>query len=132
VRSRRPRAAPVAPVYTPPVAAPQQTPVARAAPTPSGAWGALTVIGGPTQPTSYSLAGSETLIGRDTTCTIQLAGDGTVSRRHAIVRNDGRQITVEDAGSSHGTYLNGQPISGPAPVQRGAVLRVGQTLLRFD
>jgi hypothetical protein len=131
-RSKPPR--PMAsPVHTSaPIGRPQQTPVSPAAPIAAGAWGALSVIGGPAQPSRYPLVGPETSIGRDTVCTIQLAGDGTISRRHAIVRNDGRQITVEDAGSSHGTYLNGQPISGPAPVRRGAVLRVGQTLLRFE
>ncbi len=60
-----------------------------------------------------------------------LIGDGSVSRRHAIIRNNGRQVTVEDAGSSHGTYLNGVRIVQPTPVRRGDVLQVGQTQLRF-
>jgi len=92
----------------------------------------LTVVGGPSQPARYPLVGAETLIGRESYCAIQLPGDGTVSRRHAIVRNDGRQITVIDAGSTHGTYLNGQRVTAPAVVRRGMVLQVGQTLLRFE
>jgi pSer/pThr/pTyr-binding forkhead associated (FHA) protein len=38
---------------------------------------------------------------------------------------------VADAGSSHGTYLNGVRITQPTPVRRGDVLQVGQTQLRF-
>jgi pSer/pThr/pTyr-binding forkhead associated (FHA) protein len=89
------------------------------------------VIAGAAQPRTYSLAGAEVLIGRSEECQIVLIGDGSISRRHAIVRNDGRQVTVADAGSSHGTYLNGVRITQPTPVRRGDVLQVGQTQLRF-
>jgi pSer/pThr/pTyr-binding forkhead associated (FHA) protein len=101
-------------------------------PLPAGAWGVLAIVGGPSQPARYPLVGAETLIGRESYCAIQLPGDPTVSRRHAVVRNDGRQITVMDAGSTHGTYLNGQRVIGPLTVHRGMVLQVGQTLLRFE
>jgi thermitase len=139
-RRRAPTPAPVpapVPVYTPPPApAPPQpyrpAPPPVAAPqSPTGAWGTLTVIAGAAQPRTYSLAGAEVLIGRSEECQIVLIGDGSVSRRHAIVRNDGRQVTVADAGSSHGTYLNGVRITQPTPVRRGDVLQVGQTQLRF-
>ncbi|MBO9334558.1 MAG: S8 family serine peptidase [Roseiflexus sp.] len=123
------------PVYTPPPApTPPQPyrmlPVAAPQP-PTGAWGTLMVIAGAAQPRTYLLAGAEVLIGRSEECQIVLIGDGSVSRRHAIVRNDGRQVTVADAGSSHGTYLNGVRITQPTPVRRGDVLQVGQTQLRF-
>ncbi len=139
-RRRAPTPAPVpapVPVYTPPPAPtppqpyrPTPPPVAAPQP-PTGAWGTLMVIAGAAQPRTYSLASAEVLIGRSEECQIVLIGDGSVSRRHAIVRNDGRQVTVADAGSSHGTYLNGVRITQPAPVRRGDVLQVGQTQLRF-
>ncbi len=139
-RRRAPTPAPVpapVPVYTPPPAPappqpyqPTSPPVAAPQP-PTGAWGTLTVIAGAAQPRTYSLASAEVLIGRSEECQIVLIGDGSVSRRHAIVRNDGRQVTVADAGSSHGTYLNGVRITQPTPVRRGDVLQVGQTQLRF-
>jgi hypothetical protein len=146
-RPRRPVSTPSAvPVYAPPpVAAPSQWPPAAeaqwpaSAPAPrapapltSGAWGVLVVIAGPAQPRSYTLSGAETLIGRGDDCAVILIGDGTVSRRHALLRNDGRQVTVEDTGSSHGTYLSGQRITSPVPLRRGDVLQIGQTLLRFE
>ena len=137
--ARRPAMAPSAvPVYAPPPttvpSAPYQAaPAPTPAPLPAPAtWGALTVIAGPAQARSYPLAGAEALIGRGDDCAVLLLGDGTVSRRHARVRNDGRQVTVEDAGSTHGTYLGGQPLTAPTPVRRGDVLQVGQTLLRFE
>ena len=137
-RRRAPTPAPVpapVPVYTPPPApTPPQpyrpTPVDAPQP-PTGAWGTLMVIAGAAQPRTYSLAGAEVLIGRSEECQIVLIGDGSISRRHAIVRNDGRQVTVADAGSSHGTYLNGVRITQPTLVRRGDVLQVGQTQLRF-
>jgi thermitase len=139
-RRRAPTPAPVpapVPVYTPPPAPtppqpyrPTPPPVAAPQP-PTGAWGTLMVIAGAAQPRTYSLAGAEVLIGRSEECQIVLIGDGSISRRHAIVRNDGRQVTVADAGSSHGTYLNGVRITQPTPVRRGDVLQVGQTQLRF-
>jgi pSer/pThr/pTyr-binding forkhead associated (FHA) protein len=92
----------------------------------------LAVVGGPSQPARYPLVGAETQIGRESYCAIQLLNDPTVSRQHAVVRNDGRQITVIDAGSTHGTYLNGQRVMAPMVVRRGMVLQVGQTLMRFE
>ncbi|MFQ3631161.1 S8 family serine peptidase [Roseiflexus sp.] len=137
-RAPRPAPAPVpVPVYVPPPppAPPQPyqpTPTASTPqPAPSGAWGTLSVIAGAAQPRTYPLNRAELVIGRSEECQIVLIGDGSVSRRHAIIRNNGRQVTVEDAGSSHGTYLNGVRIVQPTPVRRGDVLQVGQTQLRF-
>lgn len=136
LRAGRRRAVPAgapaaAPIYAVPpmVAAP---PVSVATPAPGNGWGALSVVGGAAQVRSYALFGAETLIGRGEDCGVLLLGDGTVSRRHAIVRNDGHTVTVEDAGSTHGIYMGGQRIGGPTPVRRGDVIQVGQTLLRFE
>jgi type VII secretion-associated serine protease mycosin len=126
-RRRTPRAAPPSvPVYTPPVAAPIPVPA-----TASPGWGTLTVIAGPAQARVYSLQGAVSTIGRDVDCAVVLIGDGSVSRRHAVVRNDGRQIMVEDNTSTHGTFLNAQRVTTPTLVRHGDVLQIGQTLLRF-
>jgi thermitase len=130
---RRPRTS-AAPPQRPAVGPAFQPAVPPVPPTPlpPGAWGALAVVGGPGGSARYPLAGAEVLIGRESDCVIQILGDGTVSRHHAVVRNDGRQITVADVGSTHGTYLNGQHVAGPVAVRRGMVLQIGQTLLRFE
>jgi hypothetical protein len=128
---RRPRRQPSAvPVYAPPAAAPAQW--QPAAPLPPMAWGRLSVIGGPALARTYALGGSGALIGRGEDCAVMLLGDGTVSRRHALIRSDGRQVTVEDAGSTHGTYLAGRRVMAAVPIRRGDVIQVGQTLLRVD
>jgi type VII secretion-associated serine protease mycosin len=129
--TRRPRRQPAAvPVFAPPASAPMPPPLAM--PLPPAAWGRLSVISGPAMARSYALGGSGALIGRGEDCAVMLLGDGSVSRRHALIRSDGRQVTLEDAGSTHGTYLSGRRISTAAPLQRGDVIQVGQTLLRFD
>lgn len=136
--TRRARVAPAAvPVYQPPPsgapAQPWATPAQpAAAPLPAGAWGRLSVIAGPAQPRAYTLAGAGALIGRGDDCAVLLIGDGTISRHHAVIRTDGRQATIEDAGSTHGTYLGGQRVTSPVPLRRDDVIQVGQTLLRFE
>jgi pSer/pThr/pTyr-binding forkhead associated (FHA) protein len=90
------------------------------------------VISGPALTRTYTIGGSGALIGRGEDCAVMLLGDGSVSRRHALIRNDGRQVTVEDAGSTHGTYLAGRRITSATLLQRGDVIQIGQSLLRFD
>lgn len=101
-------------------------------PMPGTRWGTLSVVAGPTPPRAFALAGAGALIGRGDDCGVPLIGDGTISRRHAIIRFDGRQATIEDAGSTHGTYLGGQRVTFAVPLRRGDIIQVGQTLLRFE
>ena len=130
--TRRPRRRQAAvPVFAPPPAgAPTQW--QPAGPLPPMAWGRLSVIAGPALARTYAIGGSGALIGRGEDCAVMLLGDGSVSRRHALIRSDGRQVTVEDAGSTHGTYLAGRRVTAAESIQRGDVIQVGQTLLRFE
>ncbi|HEU4323368.1 MAG TPA: S8 family serine peptidase [Roseiflexaceae bacterium] len=118
--------------YTPPrpsASVPQPVPVG---PPIAAGWGALLVVGGPAAPVRFALVAAETVLGRSPDCTIAISGDETISRHHTLVRNDGRQVTVEDLGSTHGTYLNGQRVLGPTAVRRGDVMQIGQTSLLFE
>jgi putative peptide zinc metalloprotease protein len=56
--------------------------------------------------------------------------DASVSRAHAriVVQNGGRAL-VEDAGSSHGTWLDGRRVTGAERLRDGARLRIGDTEL---
>jgi len=129
--TRRPRRQPAAaPMFAPPASA--ALPATPALPLPPMAWGRLSVISGPALARTYALGGSGALIGRGEDCAVMLLGDGSVSRRHALIRSDGRQVTVEDAGSTHGTYLAGRRVMAAVSIQRGDVIQVGQTLLRFE
>lgn len=49
----------------------------------------------------------EVTIGREKGNTLVIADDGSVSRRHAIVRRSGGRCIICDLGSANGTYVNG-------------------------
>jgi hypothetical protein len=74
----------------------------------------------------------ELVIGRAPGNTLQLA-DPSVSRRHArIVLGNGAGALIEDAGSSHGTFLDGRRVTGPMPLHDGARIRVGNQELTVE
>ena len=54
-----------------------------------------------------------------------------VSRRHAVIRVEGRTVLVEDLGSSNGTYLNHVLLRAPAEVRPGDKLGIGPYELRI-
>jgi pSer/pThr/pTyr-binding forkhead associated (FHA) protein len=59
-----------------------------------------------------------------------LSEDPQISRRHARVsRGPGGRLTIEDLGSANGTFVNGDRLDAPRPLEAGDVIRVGQTLL---
>lgn len=59
---------------------------------------------------------------------LTLPGDA-LSRRHARLVLDGERWTVEDLGSSNGTWLDGKRVQGRQALAMGDVLEVGHTLL---
>jgi pSer/pThr/pTyr-binding forkhead associated (FHA) protein len=70
-------------------------------------------------------------IGRATEVDLQL-DDGEVSRHHAKVtpQPDG-SVTVEDLGSSHGTFVNQNELMGPARLDAGDELLLGVTVIKL-
>jgi FHA domain len=74
---------------------------------------------------------TEMTLGRAPGSTVVLA-DPTVSRLHARIHNGGGQLVIEDAGSSHGTYLDGERLTGPAPLRDGARIRIGHRELAVE
>jgi putative peptide zinc metalloprotease protein len=70
-------------------------------------------------------------IGRTAANAIQLPQD-SVSRQHArIVVTDGLAV-LEDAGSSHGTWLDGTRVEHATPLRAGAVIRLGDAELHVE
>lgn len=57
---------------------------------------------------------------------IQL-GDPFASSRHAKITRQGRTVVIEDLGSTNGTYLNDEPLSGPQPLHDGDRIRIGDS-----
>ena len=70
-----------------------------------------------------------TTIGR-AGCDVEL-NDPDVSRRHAVVRRVDRGLAVEDLGSTNGTFVNDQRISGIAELAPGDRVRFGNTVWRL-
>ena len=48
---------------------------------------------------------------------------------HARITAD---AVLEDAGSSHGTWLDGVRVTGPSPLRDGAKIRLGDAELRVE
>jgi FHA domain-containing protein len=71
---------------------------------------------------AYDLAGGATL-GRGEV-EIQL-DDPFASSRHARITRQGRTLVIEDLGSTNGTYLNEEPLTGPQPLHEGDRIRIG-------
>jgi hypothetical protein len=63
-------------------------------------------------------------VGRASDNTVSL-DDPAISGRHFSVRGEGRRITLQDLGSTNGTYLNGKRIT-QAAMQAGDVIAVGE------
>jgi len=54
------------------------------------------------------------------------------STRHARLVPHGDVIVLEDLGSTNGTYLNGEPVSGPQPLHDGDAIRIGDSEFTFE
>jgi FHA domain len=51
--------------------------------------------------------------------------DPFASARHAHVSREGHVVVIEDLGSTNGTYLNEEPLTGPQPLHPGDRIRIG-------
>jgi len=54
-----------------------------------------------------------------------------VSREHATIRRQGWRTILEDAGSSNGTYLNGDRIHGATQLRDGDNIQIGDVVFSF-
>ncbi len=77
--------------------------------------------------------GDEFVIGRAEVGDGRLGDDPELSRRHArIVRRAGDQLSVEDLGSTNGTYLNGRQLRRPEQLKPADSVRIGETEYRYQ
>ena len=90
----------------------------------------LRVTGGKASGTEISFE-DEFLIGRATTGEGRLGEDPELSRNHArIARRAGDQLTIEDLGSTNGTFVNGKRITDAQTLRPGDTVKLGTTTLQ--
>ncbi|MHB1738643.1 MAG: FtsK/SpoIIIE domain-containing protein [Actinomycetes bacterium] len=96
----------------------------------------LRAVGGPYAGSSWRLRPGRHKIGRSVTTVIRL-DDPSASRVHAVVEvapdASHDHITIQDLGSSHGTFVDAQRLrAGAVPLAPGSIVRVGDSLLRLE
>lgn len=64
-------------------------------------------------------------VGREIGLALSLPGETTVSRRHAAILVMTTGATVEDLGSTNGTFVGGVRVTGSVPLRSGDVVRFG-------
>jgi hypothetical protein len=70
--------------------------------------------------------GEGAVMGRGDQAEIRLE-DPFASSRHASLSRQGAVIVIEDLGSTNGTYLNEELLSGPQPLHPGDRVRIGDS-----
>jgi serine phosphatase RsbU (regulator of sigma subunit) len=88
----------------------------------------LVTLQGPELGRQFSLDASPSILGRQLDCNVCLDAKA-VSRQHAQILQQGGDFYVEDLGSSNGTFVNGQRITGRVPLTEHDTLQVGPYLL---
>ena len=73
----------------------------------------------------YILDKNEFIVGREQTADITVS-DPEISRRHARIFFQNGGYIIEDLGSTNGTFVNGQKISGPYLLRPGEVVNFGE------
>lgn len=78
------------------------------------------------------LAEGETVVGREIGLGLSLAGETTVSRRHARLVRSGGAVTLEDLGSTNGTFVNGAPAPPSTTLHPGDAVQFGSVKFRYE
>ena len=75
--------------------------------------------------------GDEQVLGRREGSDLQLA-DPHVSRAHAVIRRQSGAVWLEDLGSTGGTFVNGEPVTGSQALRHGDMVKFGTVETRFE
>ena len=90
----------------------------------------LVVTQGALTGTSLPLREAGTVIGRNPECALVLDDDFASGRHAKIFHRDGAWF-VEDLGSTNGTFLGSERLTGPVRVEVGTTLRIGKTVIEL-
>ncbi len=87
----------------------------------------LVIRTGPTAGKVHNLDKPEVTVGRDLNTEIVI-NDPEISRRHARLFLQGNSYVLEDLGSTNGTFVNNQRLSGPHMLRPGEVITFGERI----
>jgi pSer/pThr/pTyr-binding forkhead associated (FHA) protein len=90
----------------------------------------LVVTQGVLTGTSLPLREAGTIIGRNPECALILDDDFASGRHARIFYRDGAWF-VEDLGSTNGTFVGTERLTGPVRVEAGSTLRIGKTVIEL-
>lgn len=79
---------------------------------------------------SFPLVAGENVVGRDPRCAVWVDASG-VSRRHSLIVVSAGGAAIEDLGSSNGTFVGGERVSGPHRLADGEAIELGAATLVF-
>jgi pSer/pThr/pTyr-binding forkhead associated (FHA) protein len=79
---------------------------------------------------SIRLEAPEVVLGRDPQCVVQIP-DPRVSRRHAVIRDQGGRHVIENVGTN-GTRVNGVAIEQPRALQPGDAIFIASYILVYQ
>jgi len=97
---------------------------------PSGGYGEPSLVS--ESGIAIPVAEGETVVGREVGLGLSLAGETTVSRRHATVVRTGSTVVVQDQGSTNGTFVNGTPVTGSVSLNPGDSVQFGSVRFRYE
>ncbi len=82
---------------------------------------------GPTPGRTIEMTQDEITVGREATNTLQIE-DRVLSRAHARFQRTATGYTIQDSGSTNGTFVNGDLLSGPHALKNGDVVSFGDAV----
>lgn len=91
----------------------------------------LRVTQGAGEGEEFSFDAGEARLGRTADNDVVIR-DGSASRSHARVYEEGGRFFVEDLKSANGTQVNGEAIGEPTEVHNGATITIGDVVLEFS
>jgi hypothetical protein len=79
----------------------------------------------------YIVQDGDQTVGRENAA-LTIGGESSVSRTHARLTRTGDAVMLEDAGSTNGTFVNGQRLSGPRALVPGDSVQFGAVQYRYE
>jgi predicted component of type VI protein secretion system len=83
---------------------------------------------GPTPGKVFPIDGGEVTIGRDANQTISI-NDAEISRKHAKMELRGTSYVIQDLGSTNGTFVNGNRVSGIQVLNPNDIVSFGENIV---